>query len=163
ERLVIVNRDIQQDESPAAVIARRIGLQTVVSAPLAHRGELLGVLAAGTVRDMELTSEEMDLVSSVAHQLSAAIVNIRLLEEARGQMEEHRRHRDELTVLYGISRAVVATIDLEERLRVIAGGLTEATQTTRCASFRRARAGLRPGTTHRGTVEWERRFLAAAR
>jgi serine phosphatase RsbU (regulator of sigma subunit) len=160
ERLVIVNRDLQQDESPAAVIARRIGLQTVVCAPLLLRGELLGVLAAGTVRDMELTSEEMDLVSSVAHQLSAAIANIRLLNETRGQVEEHRRHRDELTVLYGISRAVVATIDLEERLRVIAAGLTEATQTTRCAIFRRDRDGLLPWHSYGDTVEEKRRFRA---
>jgi len=160
ERLVIVNRDIQQDQSPAAAVAQRIGLQTVICAPLLLRGELLGVLAAGTRRDMEITSEEMDLVSSVAHQLSAAIANLRLLEETRSQMEEHRRHRDELTVLYGISRAVVATIDLEERLRVIAEGLTEATRTTRCAIFRRDRDGLLPWLSYGDTVEEKRRFQA---
>lgn len=160
ERLVIVNRDLQQDQSPAAAVARQIGLQTVICAPLLLRDELLGVLAAGTRRDMELTSEEMDLVSSVAHQISAAIANLRLLEETRTQMEEHRRHRDELTVLYGISRAVVATLDLEERLRVIAEGLTEATRTTRCAIFRRDRDGLLPWLSYGDTVEEKRRFQA---
>src|SRR5205823_13038137 len=59
-----------------------------------------------------------------------------------------------------ISRAVVATIDLEERLRVIAGGLTEATQTTRCAIFRRDRDGLLPWHSYGDTVEEKRCFLA---
>jgi serine phosphatase RsbU (regulator of sigma subunit) len=160
ERLVIVNRDVQQDDSPAAAIDRQIGLQTVICAPLVLRGELLGVLAAGAVRDLELTGEEMDLISSVAHQLSAAIANLRLLEETRGQMEEHRRHRDELALLYGISRAVVATIDLEQRLRVIAEGLTEATRTTRCAIFRRDRDDLLPWHSFGDTAEEKRCFRA---
>jgi serine phosphatase RsbU (regulator of sigma subunit) len=158
ERLVIVNRNIQHDESPAAAMARRIGLQTVICAPLLLREELLGVLAAGTVHDMELTGEEMDLVSSVAHQLSAAIANLRLLEETRSRMEEHRRRRDEMTVLYGISRAMVATIDLEQRLRVIAEGLAEVTRTTRCAIFRRDRDGLIPWISYGDTAEEKRRF-----
>ena len=44
ERLVIVNRNVQHDEGPAAAMARRIGLQTVICAPLLLRDELLGVL-----------------------------------------------------------------------------------------------------------------------
>lgn len=158
ERLVIVNRNIQFDESPAAAMARRIGLQTVICAPLLLRDELLGVLTAGTAHDMDLSGEEMDLISSVAHQLSAAIANIRLLEETRSRMEEHRRRQDELTVLYGISRAMVATIDLEARLRVIAAGLTEVTRATRCAIFRRDRQDLLPWISHGDTGEEKRRF-----
>jgi serine phosphatase RsbU (regulator of sigma subunit) len=160
ERLVIVNRDVQQDSSPAAAVAREIGLQTAVCAPLMLRGQLLGVLAAGTCQDLALTSEETDLVASVANQLAAAIVNVRLLEETRSQMEEHRRRRDELAVLYGISRAVVATLGLEDRLRVIAEGLTEVTRATRCAIFRLDQDGLIPWISHGDTPEEKRRFQA---
>jgi len=71
-----------------------------------------------------------------------------------------RRRRDELTVLYGISRAMVATIDLEERLWVIAEGLTEVTRTTRCAIFRRDWDGLLPWISYGDTAEEKRRFLA---
>jgi serine phosphatase RsbU (regulator of sigma subunit) len=160
ERLVIVTRNIQQDRNPATVMAREIGMRTVVCAPLLLRGQLLGVLAAGTLRDMELSSEETDLIAAVANQLAAAIANVRLLEETRERMEEHRRRRDELTVLYGISRAVVGTIGLEERLRVIAEGLTEATRTTRCAIFRLDRDGLLPWISYGDTPEEKRRFQA---
>jgi serine phosphatase RsbU (regulator of sigma subunit) len=158
ERLVIVYRNLQNDVSPAAALSRRIGLRTVVCAPLVLRGQLLGVLAAGSLQDLVLTGEETDLVASVANQLSAAIANVRLLEETRRRMEEHRRGREELTVLYGISRAMVATIGLEERLRVIAEGLTEATRTTRCAIFRLHQDGVLPWISYGDTPEEKRRF-----
>ncbi len=160
ERLVIVNRNLQQDSSEASALARQVGLRTVVCAPLLLRGQLLGVLSGGSLRDMELTGEETDLVASVANQLAAAIANVRLLDETRRQMEEHRRRQDELTVLYGISRAMVGTIGLEERLRAIAEGLTEATRTTRCALFRLDRDGLIPWISHGDTPDEKRRFQA---
>lgn len=160
ERLVIVSRNLQQDPSKAASIARRIGLRTVVCAPLLLRGELLGVLTAGTVNDVGLTGEETDVVSSVANQLAAAIANARLLEETRYRMVEYQRRGDELSLLYHISRAVVGTIGLEERLRVIAEGLAEVTGTTRCAIFRVDRLCLLPWVSYGDTPEEKRQFQA---
>jgi sigma-B regulation protein RsbU (phosphoserine phosphatase) len=160
ERQVVIRRNLQRDDSLAAAMARRIGLQTVVCAPLLLRGELLGVFAAGTMDDTELTGEETDLVSSVSNQLAAAIANLRLLEETRVRMLEQQERGDQLAVLYHISRAMVATIGLEERLRVIAEGLTEVTRTTRCAIFRLDRDGLLPWVSYGDSAEEKRRFQA---
>lgn len=158
ERCLRVHRALQQDESPEARIAREAGLETALCMPLWLRDQMLGVLFLATATPREPESEEIDLVAAVAHQLSAAIANSILLEQARRQMEEHRKASEELQVLHDISRAMVATNSLEERLREIARGLTRVTGTTHCAIFRREPDALAPWVCYGATEEQSRRF-----
>src|SRR5262249_15560962 len=134
------------------------GLDTAICMPLWLRDEMLGVLFLATAAPCEPESEEIDLIAAVAHQLSAAVANAGLLEQARRQMEEQRARSEELQVLHDVSRAMVATNSLEERLQEIARGLTRVTGTTHCAIFRREPDALAPWVCFGATEEQSRRF-----
>jgi serine phosphatase RsbU (regulator of sigma subunit) len=159
-RTTTVELGLQQDGRPEADVERRMGLDTLVSAPLLLRDELLGVLSIGSTRRRDCTRENMEVAQAVANQLSAAVANARLLEETRIRMEEQERAAQELSLLYHTTRAVVGTLELEDRLRIVAESLRQATQTSHCAIFRMERNGLAPWMSVGGAPEETRRFLS---
>ncbi len=67
--------DIQED------LVRR-NLKSAVFIPLEARGEVLGVMIASTEGDRMFTSEERELLLTIGHQISTALDNIYLLEDA---------------------------------------------------------------------------------
>jgi PAS domain S-box-containing protein len=61
-----------------------MGIHTMLVAPLAAGGQLLGVLAAGSYgRRPALTARHLDLAQEVAQHAAVAIVNARALQEAK--------------------------------------------------------------------------------
>src|SRR5262249_37175348 len=81
-------------------------------------------------------------------------------DEMRRRIEEQERVGRELSLLYNTSRAVVGTLELEDRLQTVAAGLMQATETTHCAIFRMERNGLAPWLCVGGSAEEAKRFRA---
>jgi serine phosphatase RsbU (regulator of sigma subunit) len=160
DRAAAVEIGIQRDSRPEAAVERALGLDTLVSAPLLANEQLHGVLSLGALQPHDVSREDMDLVQAVANQLAVAVANARLREEMRRRIEEQERAARELSLLYDTSRAVVGTLELEDRLQTVAAGLMQATGTTHCAIFRMEREGLSPWLLAGGTVEETKRFLA---
>ncbi len=71
--------------------------------PLRERGELIGllILASRSIDKFEAT--EVTLISTVAEQISAAIANARLFEEAQHRAEE-------LSILYDVGHMLTSTL-----------------------------------------------------
>jgi len=94
------------------VLLKALGIQVVVTVPLRERGGLIGllILASRAIEKFEAT--EITLISTVAEQISAAMANASLFEEAQHRAEE-------LSILYDVGHMLTSTLDLTKVLRVI--------------------------------------------
>ena len=94
------------------LLADRSGAQ-VRAAPIAHSGELLGLIVAERPADGDLFTEEDDRVmAELARQVGLALHNVQLDSALQASLEEVQRKAEELRA----SRArIVATADAERR------------------------------------------------
>ena len=74
---VVSERDYQYPE-----LAKKEGLQSLVSLPLIAKDQVLGVLNCYTLSQHHLTQEETQVLSIIAHQASSAIEKTRLITQA---------------------------------------------------------------------------------
>lgn len=107
---VVVLEDITHDEGfqyPAA--AAREGLHSILGAPLAHRGRVLGVLRVYTGEAHEFDAEERAFMGAVAKFVARALANAHLFQ-----------------ALWGIVHNVNSSLAVEEVLvQLLRGTLTE--------------------------------------
>jgi len=85
-----------------------------VCLPLEVRGKVLGVLSLWLPEPASLVDEDIKLLTSISRQISLAVDNAQLYEEA------HRR-ADELTALNKAAQAIVSTLDFESVLKLVIG------------------------------------------
>ena len=83
--------------------------------PVIYRGSIVGVLSVMTIQRREFSRDEELLLAGMADQAAIALQNAQLFEERERQIAE-------LTTLNRISRAINATLDLDELLQVVAPG-----------------------------------------
>lgn len=133
-----------EGDGDAGKTARAIGLSGLACVPLWGRDRPLGIISLASARPEHLPADTVDLVRAIGHQLTIAIDHAVLIETGRRQIKEHRERSDELAVLYDLSRTMVATNSLEDRLREVARALARVTGCTHCAIFRREPDGLAP-------------------
>ncbi len=113
QRDLDIAREALEDETGIIdPVLKRLGAQAVAIVPLRERGELIGllILASRLIEKFETT--EITLISTVAEQISAAMINARLYEEAQHRAEE-------LSILYDVGHMLTSTLDLTKVLRVI--------------------------------------------
>ncbi len=110
ERRPIAARDVRKD--PRYVnqkIAKQEGLCSLLSVPLLHRGNVVGVLNCYTAEPSEFKPDENAMIMTVAGEAAIAIQNARLAaekEEMRDRLEERKlveRAKDILVAQRGIS------------------------------------------------------------
>jgi signal transduction histidine kinase len=91
------------------------GIAQVRVAPIAHAGELLGVIVAERLPGAEPFGDEHDRVlSELAHQVGLALHNVQLDSALQASLADLRRHAEELRA----SRARIVTAADAERRRV---------------------------------------------
>ena len=86
--------------------------------PVIYRGSIVGVLSVMTIQRREFSRDEELLLAGMADQAAIALQNAQLFEERERQIAE-------LTTLNRISRAINATLDLDELLRSLHHGIGE--------------------------------------
>ncbi len=86
--------------------------------PVVYRSSTVGVLSVMTINRREFSRDEELLLAGMADQAAIALQNAQLFEERERQIAE-------LTTLNRISRAINATLDLDELLRSLHYGIGE--------------------------------------
>jgi signal transduction histidine kinase len=99
--------------------------------PLVSQGRTLGALGLTIEDAREATAEERDFLMLVARYAGQAIERLRLLDAERKSRGEAHAAADRLALLNQASRAFAdADLDLEARLRDVAGELSTALQSS---------------------------------
>jgi GAF domain-containing protein len=82
ERQMVIIRDVSKDpDYQYQDLAKKEGLRSLVAMPLIVKEEVIGVINCYTPSAHELTKEEIQMLSSIAHQAGLAIENTRLAAE----------------------------------------------------------------------------------
>lgn len=109
------------------------GIEAAVALPLHVRDEPIGLLALYPPRTRRFTDDELQLLSSLAAQLSVAVQNAQLHETATAlgsELEQalasERQAARQLGALYEISRSFAQSLSLETTLEAVARTLVEA-------------------------------------
>jgi signal transduction histidine kinase len=89
----MVVRDITTDPRLTSMTAREEGFRSLASVPLSSKGKVLGTLFAGTRGYREFTDQDVQLLTSIGHQIGVAVENAQLYEQAQqvAVVEERQR------------------------------------------------------------------------
>jgi PAS domain S-box-containing protein/putative nucleotidyltransferase with HDIG domain len=85
-------RDVSADPE---FIAAADGVASEIAVPIRRNHEVLGVLNVESVADSPLTDADLPLLTSLAHQVSVAIENARLYQDAQRELAERKRTEEE--------------------------------------------------------------------
>lgn len=83
----IISEDVQNNGDPRADLVRRMGVQCYVCHPLKVGNETIGTLSFGTKRTTCFSADEIELMRTVANQVSIAMERMRA-EQAQRQAEQ---------------------------------------------------------------------------
>jgi GAF domain-containing protein/HAMP domain-containing protein len=109
----LVVQDISSDPRLTRTVAKEEGLHSMASVPLSSKGRVLGTLFAVNYRYREFTDQDVELLTSIGHQIGVAIENAHLFES-------ERQRRQEATLLAEVAKLISGTLDLHEVLRLTA-------------------------------------------
>ena len=111
----------------AGKLVEIFGAQKGIVAPLVVGGEAIGALV---VDSQELTENDVPAITAFANQVSIALENARLYEQAQQEIaqrkraeEEIRRRNEELAALNAISQAMTTTLDPTAIMQTVAEGV----------------------------------------
>ena len=132
--------------SPIQLALQAEGVRSYITVPLIAQGNLIGTLNLGSKELATFTLEHIDITREVADQLAIAIRQAYLYEQVQRYADELeqrviqataeiRQRADELAVLYDVSQGVVASLDLEALLPIVAERLTDTLGADRCIVF----------------------------
>ncbi len=132
EKKPALSRKNAPDPRESAAVQRRrqeTGAGSIIVIPLFLGSQALGAITAiNRLNEREFTEQDVDLMMALANQTVVAIENARLYEE-------RVQRAAEMTALYELSRALIATLDLKALLPVIAQQITEILGADRCTIF----------------------------
>jgi len=90
--------------------------KSILAVPLIHGEQLVGVILLSRIPPTGFSPSEVELLVGLAAQASAAIMNARLFEETRRSALEQR-------IVSEITRALNATLDLQQAFPIVVKGL----------------------------------------
>jgi GAF domain-containing protein/anti-sigma regulatory factor (Ser/Thr protein kinase) len=100
------------DPRLARMVVRDAGLRSAAIVPLSSKGKVLGTLFAMARVHREFSKQDVQLLTSIGHQIGVAIENARLYEDTKSRLAQ-------LTALQETTRAVASTLQLDELLNLI--------------------------------------------
>lgn len=135
----LVVKDISADPRLTRTVVKEEKLHSVAVVPLSSKSKVLGTLFAVTRGYREFTDEDVQLLTSIGHQIGVAIDNAHLFEA-------ERRRRQEATLLAEVAKLISGTLDLDEILRLTAEYAVDVFNVDCCCIFLydEARGTLRP-------------------
>ncbi|MBI5081783.1 MAG: GAF domain-containing protein [Chloroflexi bacterium] len=82
---IIVQEKVSQDARLKNEVVRQQGFESYACVPLLSKGKVVGVLPMATYRRREFSTEEVELLGAVGHQIGVAIENAQLHSQVRQQ------------------------------------------------------------------------------
>jgi nitrate/nitrite-specific signal transduction histidine kinase len=114
----LVVKDISADPRLTRMVVREEGLRSVAIVPLSSKGRVPGTLFTITRGYREFTDQDVQLLSSIGHQIGVAVENARLFDAEQRRAEQFR-------VINEVGRHIVSILDVDELLLEIVRLLKE--------------------------------------
>ena len=108
----LVVRDASTDPRLSRMVVREERLRSLASVPLISKGKVLGTLFAITRGYREFTDQDVQLLTSIGHQIGVAVENAGLYEDTKNRLAQ-------LSALQETTRAVASTLELDRLLNLI--------------------------------------------
>ena len=110
-------RPALQQQLGADLTTTLVGLRVTLVAPLVVHGELVGLIAlGGKATDEAFTTEDCEVIRTMARHIGVGIHNHRLLREVERRADENRQLYDNLRGIYRDTvRAFAAAIDCKDK------------------------------------------------
>ncbi|MGC9357617.1 MAG: GAF domain-containing protein, partial [Anaerolineae bacterium] len=108
----LVVRDVTKDPRLTRIAVREMGLRSLAVVPLRTKGRVLGTLFGITRGYREFTERDVQLLTSIGHQIGVAVENVTLYEDTKRRLAQ-------LTALQRTTTAVASTLELGRLLRLI--------------------------------------------
>ena len=108
----LVVPDVSADARLTRMAVREEGLHSLAIAPLHSKGKVLGTMFAVTRGYREFGERDVQLLTSIAHQIGVAVDNARLFESQQRRAEQFR-------VIAEVGRRMTLTPDVDEVLEQV--------------------------------------------
>ncbi len=105
----LVVDDVSADPRLTRTAVRKEGLRSVAIAPLSTKGRVVGTLFAQARSHRDFTEQEVQLLSSIGHQIALAVENVRLFEN-------EQRRAEQFEVISEVGRRVTSILSTDELL-----------------------------------------------
>jgi signal transduction histidine kinase/putative methionine-R-sulfoxide reductase with GAF domain len=105
-------RDVSADPRLTRSVVRDAGLRSAAIFPLSSKGTVLGTFFTIARSDREFSEQDVQLLTSIGHQIGVAIENARLYEQAQQRMRE-------LEALHRADTELYRHLSLEEVLQAL--------------------------------------------
>ena len=103
---------IDVSANPIVELTGRKDLKSVAVLPLRSKSRVLGTMEVLRLDSHQFTSEEIQLLISISHQIGVTIENARLYKEAQNSAAQSAS-------LFEISQSLISSLDLDRILRLI--------------------------------------------
>ncbi|HET8607858.1 MAG TPA: SpoIIE family protein phosphatase [Gaiellaceae bacterium] len=130
--VVVPARDPEPALAPVRSVLDAAQLESAVAVPLRVREDAIGLLAAYPARGRRLADTEIELLESLAAQLSVAVQNAQLHEHAKqlgdalgDALASERDAAQRLRALYEISRSFAQSLSLDTTLEAVTRTIAE--------------------------------------
>ncbi|MBL7184089.1 MAG: GAF domain-containing protein [Anaerolineae bacterium] len=110
----LVVKDASTDPRLTRTVVQEEGLRSLASVPLSSKGKVLGTLFAMTRGYREFTDQDVQLLTSIGHQIGVAIENARLFRAVQ-------RRAEQLKVISKVSRHITSILAVDELLNQLVG------------------------------------------
>ena len=108
----LVVPDVSADPRLTRMAVREEGLHSLAIVPLHSKGKVLGTLFAVTRDYREFGERDVELLTSISHQIGVAVDNARLFESQQRRAEQFR-------VIAEVGRRMTLTPDIDEALEQV--------------------------------------------
>jgi nitrate/nitrite-specific signal transduction histidine kinase len=107
ESLIVPN--VSTDPRLTRMAAQIEGLRSMIVTPLSAKGKVLGTMFVVSHGHCEFTDQNVELLTSIGHQIGVAIENARLFSAQQRRAEQFR-------VISEVGRRITSILDIEELL-----------------------------------------------
>ena len=108
----LVVNDVSADPRLTRMVVREEGLRSLAIVPLRSKGQVVGTLFAMTHGYREFTDQDVQLLSSIGHQIGVAVDSARLFRAEQRRAEQFR-------VITEVGHQITSILDIDELLAQI--------------------------------------------
>ncbi len=114
----LVIRNVSTDPRLTRMVVREEGLRSLAGVPLNSKGKVLGTLFAVRHDYREFTDQDVQLLTSIGHQIGVAVENARLFETEQRRAEQFR-------LIGEVGRHIISILDVNQLLGEIVRRVSE--------------------------------------